>query len=243
MDTQTHVQIYLADQRGLSETAVSRSYHTFNVGLYQAEGREPFGALCLLNEDTLRSGSSLSMRVEQDTQVLLLPVNGSLEYDCEPLTGSSANKDLVGNFLEPRQAGLFSLPAGTSYTISNPYEQEYIDFLQIWMNSTDRENLSVPAFQRIDIDLGQKNTLAPLFSPTGQQPKMRGYIGQFDGRQDNVYEVEPSQGIYVFVLQGAFEVANRLLHVNDGLSLRNVQNNRLEFEALSNGATLLLLTV
>lgn len=239
MDTKTQAQIYLADQRGLSETTISRSHYTFNFGAYRAEGREPFGALCLLNEDTLRPGANLSMQVEQNTQVLLIPVNGSLEYYVNGLSDPDGS---VGSFLEPRQAGLFSLPAGANYTVSNPYEQEYIDFLQIWINSSNQKNWSAPAFQRIDIDLGQKNTLVPLFNPTDQPPDIRGYIGQFDGRQDNVYEVESSQDVFVFVLQGAFEVANRLLHANDGLSLRDVQHNRIEFEALSNDAVLILLT-
>lgn len=240
MDTQTQAQIYLADQRGLSETTVFRSYHTFNSGSYQAEGREPFRSLCLFNEDTLRAGASLSMQSEQDTQVLLLPVNGSLEWH---INGLPDPDDPAGNFLEPRQAGLLSLRAGTSYTVNNPYEQEYIDFLQIWMNSTGQTSLSAPFFQRIAIDLGQKNTLVPLFIPTDQQPDIRGYIGQFDGRQDSVYEAGASEGVFVFVLQGAFEVANRLLHASDGLSLRDVQDNWIEFEALSNDAILMLLTV
>lgn len=243
MNTQTQAQIYLADQRGLSETAVFRSYHTFNFGTYRAEGREPFGPLCLLNEDTLRAGASLRMQVEQDTQVLLLPVNGSLEHCLDLPNGFPVDEESADRFLEPRQAGFLSLPAGTSYTVRNPYEQEYIDFLQIWINSPGQGSLSAPAFQHLDVDLNQKNTLLPLFKPTAQHAEIRGYIGQFDGRQDNVYEVDSAGGVYVFVLQGAFEVANRLLHANDGLSLRDVPDHRVEFEALSNDAILILLAV
>ena len=53
MNTQTEAQIYLADQRGRSETDFFRSYHTFNFGQYVAEGRAQFGPLHLLNDDTL----------------------------------------------------------------------------------------------------------------------------------------------------------------------------------------------
>lgn len=44
-----------------------------------------------------------------------------------------------------------------------------------------------------------------------------------------------------FVLQGTFEVENRLLEAKDGLALWNTAN--IELEALSNEAILLLLEV
>jgi hypothetical protein len=44
------------------------------------------------------------------------------------------------------------------------------------------------------------------------------------------------------VLQGVFEIANRLLHERDGLALTYQQDDVLEFEALSNDAVLILVT-
>ncbi|RYF72014.1 MAG: pirin, partial [Cytophagaceae bacterium] len=95
MDTQTQAQIFLADQRGHSQTPVLRSFHTFNFGSYQNDSRTPFGALQLLNDDSLVAGASLSLTVEQPTDVLLLPINGGLAYTC----------DLTSGFLEPGQSG------------------------------------------------------------------------------------------------------------------------------------------
>lgn len=45
----------------------------------------------------------------------------------------------------------------------------------------------------------------------------------------------------MFVLQGVFEVASRLLHAKDGLALRGFEE--AAFEALSNEAILLLIEV
>lgn len=45
---------------------------------------------------------------------------------------------------------------------------------------------------------------------------------------------------FVFVLYGVFEVANRLLHQSDGLALEFTDDGKVEFEALSNEALLLL---
>ncbi|GAB4016185.1 pirin family protein [Spirosoma koreense] len=237
MDTQIQAQIYLADQRGCSQTPSVRSYHSFNFGAYQQDSRMPFGSLQLLNDDTLRAGASLSLQVAEHTHVLLLPVNGGLEYQF----GNPAGPSHTG-FVEPGQAGLLTLSAGMYYTISNPYETEHIDLLQGWLTSS--MGASGSDLVITDIDLSQKNTLLPLFELAETSPARRGYIGQFAGRQEGAFLLESaSQGIYVFVIQGAFEVADRLLHERDGLSLRQVQDGRVEFEALSNEAVLILLTV
>ncbi|AUD01960.1 pirin family protein [Spirosoma pollinicola] len=235
MDTKTQAQIYLADQRGCSEKTDFRSYHTFNFGGYMEESRQPFGSLCLLNDDMLRAGMSLTMQVEQKMDVILLPVSGGLEYGQELSNGTP-----VAYFLEPGQVGILSLNTGMSYTVSNPYETETINFLQIWLS-----NLSVhssPTINQAGFDLTTKNTLLPLTVSSDK----RLFIGQYDGRAEGEYIVgatAETQGIFVFVLQGTFEVANRLLHEKDSLALTVERGYTLAFEALSNDAILLLMDV
>ena len=71
---------------------------------------------------------------------------------------------------------------------------------------------------------------------------IRGFIGQFDGREEAVYTLkDPKNGAFIFVIEGAFEVQNRLLESRDSLALWSVGN--LELEALSNNALILLLEI
>lgn len=235
METQLQAQIFLADQRGRLETDLFCSYHTFNYGPYQAEGREPFGALCLLNDDTLRPGASLTMQVQQPVQVVLMPIVGGLEYAVNGIT----------YFLEPSQAGVLSLPAGMTYTITNPYPAELINCLQLWFTA-DAVGAS-PMISQTDFDLATQNTLLSLLSNVPDKEKCSAVIGRFSGREEGTYLIGPvTKGevkrLFVFVLQGVFEVANRLLHEKDGLALTYQQENMLEFEALSNDALLVIIT-
>ncbi|HEX9956288.1 MAG TPA: pirin, partial [Fibrella sp.] len=238
---------YLSDQRGSSETDSFRSYHTFNFGQYMAEGREPFGALYLLSEDTLKPGAGLTMQVEQPTEVVLLPIMGGLEY-------TSAGET---HFLEPGQAGIVSLAAGTTYRVSNPYTSESINCLQIWFTKSDTD--FSPAVGLTNFDLATANTLLPFFgnvpgvdapsvdAPGVGQTGYSGFIGRFAGREEGTYSIGAitrgqTKRVFVFVLQGVFEIANRLLHEKDGLALAYQQDDVLEFEALSNDAMLIVLT-
>lgn len=228
MNTTTQAQIYLADQRGHSQTTVLRSFHTFNFGSYQADSRAPFGALQLLNDDSLVAGASLSLTVEQPTDVLLLPINGGLEY----------HSDAGAGFLEPGQSGRLSLLPGMNYTVSNPYEAETIDLLQLWLTRPDGSLAA--SFADTAFDLSQKNILLPCLPASDEN---RVFIGRYDGRAENTLAIAPNQFVFAFVVQGVFEVQNRLLHERDGLSLSAIQDNTVAFEALSNDAILLLILI
>ena len=239
MDTQTQAQIYLADQRGCSQVAYLRSMHCFNFGQYVAEGRQPFGTLQLLNDDMLKPGHGVTMAMDANTEVIILPLVGGLEY-----------KSSVGDgFLEAGQVQRFSLTNGMSYEIINPYETEFINYLVIWLVNSSAH--FTPGLAQIPFDLQIKNKLLPLFDPTNATtngPAFRGFIGRYDGRAEDVYELHPSadpssRGVFVFILSGAFEVQNRLLHERDGLALMAIQDTIVDFEALSNEALLLVLDV
>ena len=225
----TQAQLYIADQRGCSQTDFFRSFHTVNFGQYVAENREPVGALQVVNDNVLMAGNRLRMQVEENTDVLIVPVMGGLEYTSE-----------VGNgFLEAGQTQLFSLISGMEYEIANPYETETINYLEIWLRNTATD--FKPETQQMVFDLSDKNKLLPLFSANGSgQPT--GFIGRFDGRAEGTYQAASTDNrIFVFVLNGVFEVQNRLLHERDALSLLHVPDSKVEFEALSNDAILLVL--
>jgi quercetin 2,3-dioxygenase len=80
MITQTEATIFLSDQRGCSQTDWFRSFHCFNFGAYQAKHRAPFGCLRVFNDDTLAGEKSLKMQLDENTDVILLPLVGAVEY-------------------------------------------------------------------------------------------------------------------------------------------------------------------
>ncbi|WP_159475923.1 pirin family protein [Dyadobacter sp. 3J3] len=235
MITQTEGQIYLAGQRGCSQLPWFRSFHTFNFGLYQDQNRKPFGNLQVLNDDTLAAGKSFKMQLGENTEVILLPIVGAVEF-----------KNSLGEtgILESGQMQIFSAAKGMNYKITNPYETELVNFIQLFL--TNNSNSFPPKIQEINIDLENRNRLFPLFSPAQNglttHQETFGYIGKYVGRQEDLYQLKnPENGIFVFIIEGAFEVQNRLMEARDGLSLRNL--DELEFEALSNDAIILILEI
>lgn len=208
--TQTEAIIHLAEQRACTQSHWQRSFHTFGV-------HSGFGKLTLLNDDTLKGGHSFNYSFTEDRLILLLPIVGGLDYQHATQSG----------FIEVGESQFLSLPKGEKLTLINSYESELINFVCVGWNCTDAPDNGCHSFD-LDANKNKMNAL-PFFS-----------IGKFAGRQDDVYTLRnPDKGVFAFVIEGAFELQNRLLQPRDGLALWNT--SEIEFEALSEGAILLLI--
>jgi quercetin 2,3-dioxygenase len=217
MIRQNPARIYKAQQRGLFENSNHRREATFNFESYQDASRSPFGALQVLNDETLGPSQQLTRNVENGS-VLLIPLVGALEYI---LNGETA-------YVETNEAAW--LPADGNLTLRNPYDEELINFLYIIFSHS-----MVTEATTLSINLDSRNILNPFSLPGSIKAKM----GLFDGRQEALYPVQnPNNGLFVFVIAGAFEVQGRLMEQRDGLALWQLEE--AEMEALSENAVVLL---
>jgi quercetin 2,3-dioxygenase len=229
---QLQAKIFLAEDRGLNQLDWFRSYHTFSFGIYQNENKKPFGTLQVCNEDTLAAGRGMKMTVEENTEVIILPLVGTLLF-----------KNILGDetYVSPGQVQLFSATAGMDYELMNPFKkEELVNFLQLWLYKND--GVFKPLSQQFNFNLDKTNRLISIIDPAQLHQPSFCFIGKYDGRKKDEYALQNKKnGIYVFVIEGAFEIQDRLLQAKDGLAIWNT--NEIDFEALSNNAILLLLEI
>ncbi|GGN07730.1 hypothetical protein GCM10010967_49120 [Dyadobacter beijingensis] len=230
MLTQTAAQIYLESLRGQFQTDGFRSSRTFNFAEYRAADREAFGTLEVLNDEVLMPECSQLLCVERFCQVILLPLVGAIEF---------GEKGREARFVNSGEALFVLASPEKSYTITNPYPDEAVNYLQIRID--DEQFLSTPMSLSgitTQFDLSEKNVLLPVRGYNGSSAHL--FIGQYDGRAEGLFTSwNAGRSAFVFVIEGAFEVQNRLLERRDGLALRNVEE--IDFEALSSGAILLVI--
>jgi redox-sensitive bicupin YhaK (pirin superfamily) len=231
MLSKTKATIYLADQRGCSQEDWFRSFHIFNAGKYFNENRRPFGNLNTFNDTTLKSGHTLVRYTKEETVIMLLPVVGALNVR---IGNNDYTRTDVGEVF------IVTVPKDSIVEIVNPYEDDLINFLEIWY--TIPSSVIVPAGKVLfDLD-NRKDILIPLSLNAERDLHTSSCIGKFSGRGEGIYTpTGSSHGVFVFVLEGAFEVANRLLHARDGLALYEVE--AVDFEALSNNAIIMFMEV
>ncbi|AEV99001.1 hypothetical protein A4D02_10610 [Niastella koreensis] len=229
MVQQNKGKIFLAEERGHHETDWFRSFNTFNFGQYQQEHKLPFGPFYVLNDETLAGGKSISMTVEADSVIVLIPVVGTIAY-----TDSAGH----ANCVSAGECLLYTTPKNTTIQISNPYHDELVNFLQLWFYKLGNERDNAPQVTLFNI-INNTNQLVPI--PV-THPHYKFSIGKYNGREESVYKLSQLQnGLFAFVIQGAFEVQYRLLHPRDGLALWEA--SEIELEALSNDAIILVMEI
>jgi redox-sensitive bicupin YhaK (pirin superfamily) len=231
MIKQSKAKIFLADERGLNETESFRCFNTFNFGNYFNEYKSAFGDLYVLSDDTLDGGKSLSMLVEEKSYVTLLPVVGGISY-----ADSSGYDKLVA----AGQALIVLHDEGSEFKISNPFKDELVNYLQVWLRADENDSIKLflSTYRNVNDNL---NNIVPVFWDAKKtfSPFYSMSIGKFSGRGETVYKKKyVNTEIFIYVLEGAFEVEGRLLHARDGLALWNTEE--AELEALSNDAIILL---
>ena len=222
----TEAQIFLQSLRGQFQAEGYRAFYTFNFGHYKAENRQPSGDLLTLNDETLLPHCSCKISVEEAVEVILLPLVGAIEID--------EGRGYV-RYVDSGESLSLMVEPGDGFLLTNPYPEQAINYLQIRLlnsNSPFQDNITNT------FDLNDKNTLIPIWDAPASQQNL--VIGKYEGRQDGVYLCKnPGNQVFIFIIEGAFEVQNRLLEKRDGLSLKNLQ--QVEFEALSNDAIILIL--
>jgi redox-sensitive bicupin YhaK (pirin superfamily) len=221
-------KIFLADQRGLNETASFRSMNTFNFGNYFNEHKQAFGDMYVLNDDTLAGGYSIKMLVEEDSCIILVPVAGAIKY---------TDMDGNDNIIAAGQVQAILLNKGCIMEITNPFSDQPVNFLQIWFRANKSNQscgLRLSTYDDVNENLNRLVKASSEDPDTTMLP-FKLAIGKFSGRGETVYHsAGTSKGIFVFVIEGAFEVAGRLLHAGDGMALW--ETLEVEMEALSNDA-------
>ncbi len=226
---QTNATIYLSEQRGCTQTDTFRSFHTFNFGSFVFVKKRPIGNLQAFNEDTLMPNASVEQKIEAQTTIIILPIFGTIEV--------MSDFNTEGSFVTAGEAYFFRTIDNEFLKIMNPYDSDMVSYLQIHLQNIDFQPFNEEKITAFDF-INAKNQLLPCFS---NQTNF-GFIGQYEGRKESVYTLKnPQNSIFVFVIEGVFEVQNRLLHARDGLSLSDI--SEVELEALSNDAVVLLIEI
>jgi hypothetical protein len=220
----TNAKIYLADQRGKHELDWFRSFHVFNFGTYRDEHRRPESDLYVFNDDTLAGDRRFELAVEEAAQVIIIPVTGTIDCNNELVTAG--------------EALFINAQPGDLLHFLNPYEREdgLVNFIQLWFHQA-----SNPPFSSVLVPFSLEEHLGKLLVIAEQpgMPLLR--IGKYMGRGSGICERKAGDGFFVSVIEGVFEVEDRLLHARDCLELWDIPS--IEYEALSNGAILLVVEI
>ena len=210
--------LHKAATRGKADHGWLNSYQTFSFAGYYNPQRIHFGALRVLNDDTVEGGKGFGSHPHDNMEIISIPLEGALEH-----------KDNMGNtkVVQEGEIQVMSTGKGIFHSEYNAHADRPAKFLQIWV-FPNQLNVA-PRYDQVPL-LPEKlhNKLYQVISP---DPQGEGTwlhqdawfsIGRFDKGHQTTYQLQKSgNGIYFFVINGSFTIDNQLLESRDGLGVQN----------------------
>lgn len=220
----TNSILHKANTRGHANHGWLDSHQSFSFAGYYNPDRMNFGVLRVLNDDIVDGGKGFGTHPHDNMEIISIPLEGDLEH-----------KDNLGNTEVIRQGDVqvMSTGSGVFHSEYNKNADRQAKFLQIWL-FPNRLNVQ-PRYDQVTLDLTQRqNTLQQIISP---DPKGEGTwiyqdawfnMGRFDKGREIVYRLRrPGNGIYLFVIEGAFTAEGQRIDRRDGLGLTDLSETTI----------------
>ncbi len=225
-----------AASRGHANHGWLDSYHTFSFAGYHDPERVHFGALRVLNDDTVAGGMGFGTHPHENMEIISIPTSGDLEHF-----------DNMGNKQVIRQGDVQVMSAGTGiqHGEKNKNADMPVKFFQIWV-FPNKKNVTPRYDQKSFADADKHNKLLTVVSPIGTNDGgVQIYqdawfsLGQLDSGFATSYELKKKEnGVYAFVIEGDVTINGEKLNRRDGLAITEAAV--LDIKADSNAELLLM---
>jgi len=227
--------LHTASSRGHASHGWLNSYHTFSFAGYSNPARVHFGALRVLNDDTVAAGMGFGTHPHDNMEIISIPLAGDLEH-----------KDNTGTRAIIRRGDVQVMSAGTgiAHSEKNHSPSQEVQFLQIWV-IPNRRGGRPPYDQQTFRAEDRHNQFQQVISPSPDDAGVWIHqdawfsLGDFEPGATAEYTVKkPGNGVYVFVLEGDVTVNGQALHRRDGFGLWDTESFSLTAD--SNAQVLLM---
>lgn len=208
--------IHRADSRGHADYGWLNTHHSFSFARYYHPERMNFGALRVLNDDIVAGGAGFGSHPHDNMEIISIPLSGAMEH-----------KDNTGatSVIRAGDVQIMSAGSGIVHAEYNHSATQPLNFLQIWIQPKKR-NIA-PRYDQKTFDAAdRRNTWQIVVAPDTAQGALRinqdAYISLATLDADAQLSYKPHNthtGLYAFVVQGAVNVADTLLHTRDSLGV------------------------
>jgi redox-sensitive bicupin YhaK (pirin superfamily) len=220
--------LHKADTRGRADHGWLVSHQSFSFSGYYNPDRMRFGVLRVLNDDVVAGGKGFGSHPHDNMEIISIPLEGSLVHE-----DNMGHKQVV----TAGEIQVMSTGKGVFHSEYNNSPDQPAKFLQIWI-FPNRLNVEPRYGQmRLDPEKGH-NHLQQILSPNPDDDGVWIYqdawfhTGRWDGGKEFSYERKrKDNGIYLFVIKGAFLVDGQRLEARDGLGVTGQETIQLRAES------------
>ena len=228
--------LHKARTRGHANHGWLDSWHTFSFAGYYNPDRIHFGALRVLNDDTVAGGMGFGKHPHDNMEIVSIPLEGDLEHG-----------DSMGTTAVIKQGDVQVMSAGTGiiHSEKNKNQDKQVKFLQIWV-FPNKKNVQ-PRYDQKTFSLEDKHNqwatvVSPLGTPDGGVQLHQDawfHLTNLDAGKDLSYKVKKEgNGVYAFVLEGEIKIGETTLNRRDGLGISETE--AFTVQAVSDSEILLM---
>ena len=228
--------LHKANTRGHASHGWLDSWHTFSFAGYYDPSRMHFGALRVLNDDTVAPAMGFGKHPHDNMEIITIVLEGDLEH--QDNTGTKA-------VIKEGDVQVMSAGSGITHSEKNKNHNRLVKLLQIWV-FPNKKNVEPRYDQKSFSDADKKNKLLTVVSPMesndgGVQIYQDAWfhLGKLDKGIELNYEVKKNgNGVYAFVIEGDVTINEIVMNRRDGLGMS--ESDSLKIKADSNAEILLM---
>lgn len=197
-----------AETKGHADHGWFNTNHSFSFASYLNPQRMNFGALRVLNEDTISPGKGFGNQPHNNMEIITIPLKGDIEH-----------KDNLGNIgaIYEGEIQVMSAGSGIYHSEYNKNSDKFINLLQLWVMPKKQD--VKPRYDQCSFrGLKKKNSFYQVLSPYPEDEGMWIHqdawihFGDFDEVTSINYVLKKEgNGVYIFVVEGIFKISNEKL--------------------------------
>ena len=213
------LKVHRAGCRGHADHGWLNTWHTFSFAGYYNPDRMHFGALRVLNDDTVQAGMGFGTHPHDNMEIITIVLKGELEH-----------RDSMGNgsVIRPGEIQVMSAGTGIQHSEFNHSHAEEVSLLQIWV-FPDKRNVEPRYDQAVFSEEDMKGKWSNIVSPDGANGSLWIHqqawfsLGLFDAGSIIEYQLKKAEsGLYVFVISGEIVIGDETLHNRDGICIEEI---------------------
>jgi redox-sensitive bicupin YhaK (pirin superfamily) len=225
--------LYPAKERGHVNLGWLDSFHSFSFGQYHDPAKVHFGALRVVNDDSIAGGGGFGTHPHDNMEIVTIPLEGKL-----------AHKDSTGNegIISKGDVQIMSAGTGIRHSEYNASSTEYAKLLQIWV-FPKQKNIK-PVYGQKTFDLKDRNNnWQVVVSPDASEKALninqdaRFSLVNLEAGKSISYDMKwKDAGLYLFVIDGAVQSEGQTLANRDALGVS--ETSQVQIKAMSNAQLL-----
>lgn len=205
--------LHTADTRGRGEHGWLSTFHSFSFANYFDQRRMGFGALRVLNDDTIAAGKGFGTHPHDNMEIITIPLEGELAH-----ADSMGTREVI----HAGEVQVMSAGTGVEHSEFNNSADAPVKLLQIWILPNEENVAPRYAQQALQVE-DRHNKLQQIISPDQNgkglwiHQNAWLHLGRFDAGQSVPYALHAAEnGVYIFVISGSIQVGDQVLADRDG---------------------------